>query len=487
MKKLISIILALMMVVACFGTLSVSAATFTPDNDSIVNAYVCDGGAGNGTTAETPASSIASVLTTIHGDVGGSTKVKIFIQLVGTTTIDLSGDDVWLQGSFASGTTVTIMGQTKMETLILKGASGSTKSLCLQTITTFANINFKSTDGNVAIVACNGALTMGTTTGKPVSKDAESLGILVSGGMGSKAYSNVTLNSGTYDSVFATNYSPDTANASTHGATVTVNSGATVKTLATACVMTANDNKTHVVSGDVNIVIDDAKIEKLTFFDVTADRIWYAYSKKNLLQISGTTTVKIKGNADVTFAAATFNGNIDSTFFSVNDTAPTSGMGVQYKGGIVVDTSEYTGTDAVQMTKQLADVAKTNVAITQYNDNQLKCLGIQKNDKDDTTVRFLIGLREYEDATASVKIVAKDESGESIGVLTTDIHYVYTSVLAEDTDGNSTTITAESYGVNYLMAVKLTDIPADVDIKQFEVTPYINGVVGTTTTVDYIK
>ncbi len=478
MKKFISIALVLMMLVTCFGTLSVSAgATFTKEGN-VINAYVKDGGTGDGTSESNPSASVATVLTDIQAQVGEDEAVDIVINLLGTTTF---ARNTWLQGGFNAGTTVTVVGKNQTETVVLTGSSDAASFLYCQVATTFANVNFKAVTGGVVLVTANGTLTMGTE-GKPVSKDAASKELHIAGGMGSKVYSNVTLNSGTYDTVYATNVTPSNGTTKTNNAVLTVNSGVTVKTLTTACAPTINGTCTHIVDGDVNVVINSAKIEKLTFVDVNPGRIWYLYERANLLQINGKTTVTITGNADVTFAAATFNGHIDSTFFSVNDTAPTSGKGVQYKGGLVVDTTEYTGTNAVAMTDQLADVAVANVAVTKYTDGHIDTVFAQKSTATNDAMRFVIGLKEYNGVAATVKIVAKNGDTE-VTTFNHNIKYVYSSVLADGVNGVDE-ITAESKGVNYLMAVTLKGIPT-AGVTSFEVTPYINGVAGATHTFAY--
>ncbi len=481
MKKIISIFLAMLMTFACFGAVSVSAAEATitdiqnalPVEGGDVTVYVVAGGTGDGSSEEKAAGSMKDVLQAVQNKYSSTTST--------TLTVQFSGDYVWdISGNYTMPITywkssVTIQGKSITDRLIFN---------CTAWTQFFAPINF--TFDNCTIAALGNEILFGTT-GYTLNFGVNSIDVLAK------------------------------------GQTITVNSESkTTSAVSVQCINNAGDGVTRTWSGMVTLLDGnydyvygvnqfDGTVsyqnEKLLVIGEKANvAVLIAFRLRGSASFSGNKDTNKPVNIDIngtvnnffltnrtTTTGYTFDGKVTLKFgpkakvnlfsalstsnnFIFGETGTVAG-GMHFKGGFTVDVSEMTDSANVKKILETVKTWKEGV-LSGMEVVHVKPVALQAGAATDSSIRILLGINAYEGLNASVEI--KETS--SVKAATVELTEVYTSVLAV-TGTEITTVTAADKGVAYLMAVVITDLP--VGVYTFAVTPIVNGVRGTTTTITH--
>ncbi len=265
---------------------------------------------------------------------------------------------------------------------------------------------------------------------------------------------------------------------------VIVNSGVTVAELILAQVYTGSSTYADgVMNGDTNIILNNATLNKLTVSTTknTTPKHNQIYNGNVIIKMVGDVTMPTTYQYDTKFFART-----DSPDTAVDkDGNAHTGCYIWYKNGIVLDASGYTGDDVAAIDSAFLYIRTMGCDVTVTD---AIATGMQSSTpaSNKANVRFLVGLRSHEHVQASFKVVAKwTDNGGQQKIFTKDAVHAYSSVLA-DVNGVNTTVTAADEGANFLIALTIKDVPTDKGAITFEVTPVIGGIDGVTSTFEYI-
>ncbi len=483
MKKTVSFLLAILTVCTCFGTFPVSAAGEFDISNGVLTAYVRDGGIGNGTSEQDAAPALLSLMqglaeTYFAASYTGTKPQGVQIVLVGDTTVSCNAAAIFTDWRLPA---TVIKGKTADVKLIFDVTYGGdirfisdTKDL------TFANLTMVARgSGNVTLLPRANKLTLGLA-GEPVQMnyahdvngaiDASACKYFnINVTSNNKAPGQVILNSGEYMNVYAIadNYTQTLASGSSH---LEVNAGAVVHYLMPTQI--GNGYK-PVLDGAVSITVNGGEVKHFRFINTS--------SPNGKLTVTGRYDIKLIGDAKVSFQ--TVGG---AELFQSSDQS-TVENGMYFAGGVTVDASALSDARRDKIKAELDTIRSNGIAGLRYYDYISRVIGMQKGKSADGTkkaVRFIIGLSEYQGISASVNIAVTAEDPADNRVFDVPLTEVYTSVLADTANGIKKEVRANELGVDYLAAVSVKDIPKEVVITSFEVTPTAGGVIGDTAVCD---
>ncbi len=273
--------------------------------------------------------------------------------------------------------------------------------------------------------------------------------------------------------------------ATINGVDVTINSGSYAH-------VTVTDLQACTVAGDVNVTINgaDTNIAQLHIggSDVVTNGVAKAINGKTNVTINAGTVKMVKIGCEKSGETTTFG---DLVYIKINGGGLAGGghfggnsscAATTFSKGCIVDFSGYVDQGnpedganfllAKKWKSMLNAAAPDETFKAAFKVTDVAATGMQTSAVTDnkTNARFLVGLRDYDHVKATIQVVAKynDGTGDKQLTFTKAITNVYTSVQAGN--GNATT-TAADEGANYLIALTIKDVPTNVGDITFEVTP----------------
>ncbi len=479
MKKIISIFLAMLMTFACFGAVSVSAADLTASQQAIVDALpddpsaglsftVANGGTGTGLSGSTAANSIDDILQALSAKYAQTKSFNCWI--------NFSGDYVWdLSAAYTVPTmhwnTTIFIGGNGRDTSKLVFNNSAWVDFIVTTNVTFNKCTVVAIGNGMAFKNAGYVLTFGTkaelidvmdmnqtVTVNNQEKNSQQVQVYCTNGAQNYAGS-VVLSAGHYSYVFGSRQVwGDIKNMRDNF--LTIGEGATVGTVELFRLNSTNYTATDTKPMSIKI---DGTVNNFIFANDGGEAV---------VTVACKATVTLGPKANVKFAAPTAGFN-----FQFDTGATTITKGVHFKGGLTIDASALTNEAA---SKDIFDTlaALKSGSMAGMEVVHVKPVALQAGAATDSSIRILLGINAYEGLNASVEI----EETSSVKAATVELTEVYTSVLAVDGTG-ITTVAATDKDVAYLMAVVITDLP--VGVYNFDVTPIVNGVRGTTTTITH--
>ncbi len=529
-KKLLSAFLALIMVVSCFGIVTVSADGGEPTTnaDTLTEVYVKSDG---GTDVEAVGAGTISTPVQLHTawqllkkDVAGTIYFLDDVQLApftysglpaskdknytyGQVQVEPTHTGTWTyktangeNGALVlNAASIHISGPVVFDDITIKGETaptiGGSAGSYAQTKASLGEVNVFCQANNVTFTEnfevgkyYLDVLTTANTEKIPAGWDTTTtklnvwvgadktfnvaagndFAVTLNGGTFNKVTSGVGQKGGTYDSDI----------------TVNINSGVTVAELQLTQVYTGSSTAyvDAIVNGKTNINVTDAQIKVLRYYSSGSVTKYNAIYNNDIV-------IKAVGNATLPTAAGNIGYNTKAGI-----AASTDGNGkffdkdgneltkyVWYGKGVVIDVSGYDKTDVTEMNAAYdayARPAGLNITVADSVTTVMQTSAIDAGKLD---VRFVAGLRDYTTTdTATFKVVAK-KAGTAVKTFTQDVTQAYGSILA---GFGAEVKTAADLGANSLIALAITDVPADEEIT-FEVTTAINGVEGPVSVFKY--
>ncbi len=460
-SKILSAFLALIMIIGCFGAISVSADGGSESTPYTV--YVSE--SGNDSAAGTQDAPVATITKATALIAEKENITEAIVKIVGTVATSSSSNT-----SEASHTNITITYEGNNEEATLKLG----RHLALGGPVIFKNLKINCNNVDRYIYYNDYKLIMGE--GLKMTDTSNKLQLVAGyGGISTINSVNLTINSGKYKLVATGDLNTCTVNGAVN---LEING---TDTVVGALYIGGNgvaDNQTHTVNGKTTVIVNDGTINNF-FVGEGKTGSTCTFKKDVYLKINGgclASTAAFGVHGDCNGNTVFENSSCIVDFSGYKDVGTDTGINFHLASKWKSKLNAKAASEDYKKTYKVTDCAVIGMqAKTESADNK-------------TDIRFLVGLRDYNNTAATIRIVAKwGENNER--TFTQPITTVYDSI-SEVTDKGLKEVKATDKGVRYIMALTLTGVPTNEGEITFEVTPIIkvNGgteEVGPTSILEY--